>query len=231
MMARIIVVEDDPGQLEELIFILNHAGHQAHGATSAAAFEQYLHGNRPDIALLDYNLPDATGAELAARLRREFGQGIGIVMVTARGQGVDRVECRRAGANDYLVKPIDFSELLAVVENLLAYIRHADSLEQDAWQICPDTLMIVPPGAAGIGITFQESLILIALATAPEQLASRDNLIHALGRETDAYDERSLETLASRIRRKLPALPDGRSPLQAVRGIGYKFLQPLSVKN
>ena len=231
MMARIIVVEDDTGQLEELIFILNHAGYQAQGVVSAAELEQYLCSNRPDIALLDYNLPDATGAELAARLRRQFGQEIGIVMVTARGQGVDRIECRRAGANDYLVKPVDFSELLAVVENLLAYIGHDVLPRHDVWQIRLDELVIVPPGAEGIGITHQESLILLAFAAAPGQLASRDDLIRALGHEAHAYDERALETVASRIRKKLPALPDGRSPLQAVRGVGYKFLQQLIVKN
>lgn len=230
-MARIIVVEDDTEQLEELIFILNHAGHQALGAVSSRAFEEHLADNRPDIVLLDYNLPDASGVEIVARLRLQFGQEIGIVMVTARGQGVDRVECRRAGANDYLVKPINFTELLAVVDNLLAYIKPGISSSQPAWQICPSELLIVPPGKEGIGITFKESLMLMTFAAAPDQLASRDDLIRALGHDVHAYDERSLEAIASRIRKKLPVLPDGRSPLQAVRGVGYKFLQPLIVKN
>jgi DNA-binding response OmpR family regulator len=231
MMARIIVVKDDPGQLEELIFILNHAGYHAQGAVSANELDQYLCSNRPDIALLDYNLPDATGAEIAARLRGQFGQEIGIVMITARSQGVDRVECRRAGVNDYLVKPVDFSELLAVVKNLLAYISPDASSRQDAWQILPSELMIVPPGAEGIGITFQESLVLMAFAAAPEQMLSRDEMIRVLGHDPHTYDVRALETIASRIRKKLPALPDGRSPLQSVRGVGYKFIRQLIVNN
>lgn len=230
-MATIIVVEDDLEQLEELIFILNLADHQALGAVSAAALEEHLVSNRPDIVLLDYNLPDATGVEIATRLRQQFGQELGIVMVTARGQGVDRVECRRAGANDYLVKPINFTELLAVIENLLAYVKPGWPGSQSVWQICPDELLVVPPGKEGIGITFQESLLLMAFAKAPDQLASREDLIRALGHEAHAYDERSLEATASRIRKKLPVLPDGRSPLQAVRGVGYKFLQQLTIKH
>ena len=229
-MARIIVVEDEPVQLEALVFILNQAGHQAQGAASAAALEQYLHGNRPDIALLDYILPDATGAELAARLRRQFGQEIGIVMTTSRGQGGDRVECRSAGANDYLVKPVNFSELLVVVENLLKLTGSAAFPKKDSWQIWPDELMIVPPEAEGIRITYQESLVLMAFAAAPEQLLTRDEMIRVLGHEPHTYDERLLETIASRIRKKLPVLSDGRSPLQSVRGVGYKFVQRLVVK-
>lgn len=229
-MASIIVVEDDTGQLEELVFILNHAGHRTQGVVSAAELEQYLHNNRPDIALLDYNLPDATGAEIALRLRRQFGQGIGIIMITARAQGADRLECRRAGANDYLVKPVDFTEMLTAVENLLAFIIPGGQDMQQAWQIWPDKLMIVPPGAEGIGITYRESLVFMAIAAAQEQLLSYDEMICMLGHEVHTYDARLLESIACRIRKKLPFLPDGRTPLQSVRGVGYKFLQRLTVK-
>ena len=230
-MASIIVVEDDTEQLEELIFFLNRAGHQAAGAVSSSSLEELLASVKPDIVLLDYNLPDATGLDIVGRLRLRFGQEIGIVMVTARGQSLDRVECRRAGANDYLVKPVNFAELLAVVSNLLALLKPDQADGQPGWQIYPDELMIVPPGKGGVGITFQETLILMTFAAAPDRLVSRDDLIRALGHQVHAYDERSLEAAISRIRKKLPALPDGRSPVQAVRGVGYKFLQPLAVRN
>lgn len=230
-MARIIVVEDDTEQLEELIFFLDRAGHKASGAVSAGELEELLAGNRPDVVLLDYNLPGATGLELVGRLRRRFGLEVGIVMITARGQSLDRVECRRAGANDYLVKPVNFAELLAVVNNLLALLKPAQEDDPQTWKIFPDELMIEPPGESGIGITFQETSILMAFAAAPDRLVSRDDLIRALGHQVHSYDERSLEAAISRIRRKLPLLPDGRSPLQAVRGMGYKFLQQLTVKN
>ena len=97
-MARIIIVEDDLGQQEELQSFLVYAGHEVLAVSGSKELEQRLQFV-PEIALLDYNLPGETGVEIALRLRKQYGTGIGIVMVTARSLGVDRVECRRAGAD------------------------------------------------------------------------------------------------------------------------------------
>ena len=105
-MARIIIVEDDVGQQEELQSFLLHAGHEAQAVGDGAALERCLEKFTPEIVLLDYNLPGESGAKLAARLRERFGANVGLVMVTARSSGSDRAECRRVGADDYLVKPI-----------------------------------------------------------------------------------------------------------------------------
>ena len=93
-MARIIVVEDDMGQLEELVSFLDHSGHEACGAVSGDELETCLSQFNPEIALLDYCLPGDDGAALAGRLRERFGTSIGIVMVTALNRGTDRIECR-----------------------------------------------------------------------------------------------------------------------------------------
>lgn len=226
-MATIIAVEDNLEQLEELVFLLNHAGHQAHGAANADELAPLLDMCRPDIILLDYGLPGVSGAELAVRLRQRFGQAVGIIMITARGGGEDRVQCRNAGVNDYLVKPVNFNELLAVVKNLLVYTQPAEP--PLAWRVDPDKSQALAPDGQVIPLTWLELTIMRMLAAAPEHKAGREELIQALGRKADSYDERALEVLVSRLRKKLPLLPDGRSPLASVRGEGYRFIQPMAI--
>ncbi len=226
-MARIIIVEDDIGQQEELHSFLMYAGHEVLAVGSGAELDKCLKF-APDIALLDYNLPGESGVEIALRLRKKFGPGIGLVMVTARSLGVDRVECRRAGADDYLIKPVNFAELLALIDNLIVRLKPPVTSEE-TWKICLNRSELVPPGAVAIPLSGLELLLLQALASNQNRQADRDTLIRALGKNPIAYDPRALEANISRLRRKLPSMEDGRNPLQAMRGMGYQFLRPLVV--
>lgn len=227
-MARIIVVEDDLDQQEELIAFLLLSGHKVLGAGSGHLLEQALMEFTPEIVLLDYNLPDVTGVDLAALLRNRLGAAVGIVMVTARSMVADRIECRRVGADDYLVKPINFDELLALIDNLHRRLAPLPRLEV-AWKLLPKSAELVPPGQPGIALTGWEVLLLSAIASAPQQQATREALVVVLGKNPQLYDARALETRMSRLRHKLPRLPGGRSPLEAVWGVGYQFIQPLEV--
>lgn len=226
-MARIIIVEDDLGQQEELQSFLMYAGHEVLAVSSGVELDRRVQFI-PDIVLLDYNLPGETGVDLALRLRKQYGSAVGIVMVTARSLGTDRVECRRAGADDYLVKPINFAELLALIDNLYQRLKPAAPSEE-AWRLMPVRSELVPPGAPAIPLSGIELLLLQALAGTPNRQADRDTLIRALGKNPLAYDPRALEANISRLRRKLPLLEDGRNPLQAMRGMGYQFIRPLTI--
>ena len=226
-MARIIIVEDDLGQQEELQSFLMYAGHEVLAVTDSVELNRRLQFV-PDIALLDYNLPGESGVELALRLRKQYGSSIGIVMVTARSLGTDRIECRRAGADNYLIKPINFGELMALIDNL--YVRLKPPVpSEEAWRIMPIRSELLPPGKPAIPLSGLELLLLQALANTPNRQADRDTLVRALGKNPLAYDPRALETNISRLRRKLPPLEDGRNPLQAMRGMGYHFIRPLEV--
>lgn len=228
-MARIIVVEDDIGQQEELLSFLRHAEHEVRGAANGDELESRLSQFNPEIVLLDYNLPGETGAALAGRLREKLGTSIGIVMVTARSMGADRIECRRAGADDYLVKPIDFGELLVLIDNLQARLNPSQRFSVLTWRLMVAQSALISPDAEVIPLTGWEVELLEAIAGSHDQIASRDALIRALGKNPIYYDPRALEAVISRLRRKLPALENGRIPLQAVRNLGYKFIQPLIV--
>ncbi|MBU0620977.1 MAG: response regulator transcription factor [Gammaproteobacteria bacterium] len=229
-MARIIIVEDDLGQQEELLSLLLHTGHEVRAVSDGIALEQCLAQFLPEIVLLDYNLPGESGVVIAAHLRERFGARVGLVMLTARNMGADRVAGRRAGADDYLVKPVDFFELLALIDNLYLRLVPQIAIRTEAWRLLPERSELVPPGASTpIPLTGWELLLLQAIAAAQNQQIDRDELIRALGKNPMAYDPRALEANISRLRRKIPALEDDRSPLQAIRGMGYRFIRPLTV--
>ena len=227
-MTRIIVVEDDIGQLEEMLAFLRHTAHDAMGVKTGAELENCLARFTPDIALLDYNLPGDRGPALARLLRERYGVAIGIVMVTAMTRGVDRIECRRAGADVYLVKPVDFGELLMVIENLLMRIRPEQPLDAP-WKLHLARSELVPPGLPAIVLTHQEALLLAAISRAKNRSIAREDLIQALGKDPDSYDERALESCVSRLRRKLLKVKGDRNPLHVLRGFGYQFTDSLEV--
>lgn len=232
-MTRIIVVEDDIGQLEELVSFLKFSEHEVCGVVNGVELESCLAQFSPEIVLLDYCLPGDSGATLAGRLRGRFGTSIGIVMVTALNRGTDRIECRLAGADNYLVKPINFVELLALIDNMSMRLDSArpNSLppNEQPWQLLLARSELMPPKLSAISLTSWELSLLRAMAVADNQQADRDTLIKALGKNPSYYDPRALETCMSRLRRKLPGLDNGSNPLQTVRGVGYKFIRPLVV--
>lgn len=228
-MASIIVVEDDLGQQEELVSFLGHAGHRVVGAANGAEMAYCLQHLKPDVVLLDYGLPGESGASLIAHLRKSLGKSVGVVMVTARSQGADRTECRRAGADDYLVKPVDFEELLALIDNLTARLTPSDTANQIPWQIIMSQSRLISPNSSAIELTTWEVMLLVAIANSENQIADRDVLMQAIGKSPATYDIRALEAVISRLRRKLPIDSEGSNPLKSVRNTGYKFVQPLVV--
>lgn len=226
-MTRIIVVEDDLDQQEELLAFLSHSGHEVRGADSASQLAQCLTHFMPEVVLLDYNLagPSETGLHLVRDLRKRYGTAVGIVMVTGRGASHDRVECRSAGADDYLIKPIEFAELLAVIDNLGARLLPLPA--ERPWRLRLTHSVLSIPEGPSVALTGWELAVLEAMARADHHLVGREMLIQALGKNPWDYDDRALETGISRLRKKLPTLSDGRLPIHAVRGTGYRFAHAL----
>ena len=225
-MTRIAVVDDIPELLEDVCFHLRNAGYavdSAHDATSLAAL---LPRFAPDIVVLDVGLPGEDGLQIASKLRAQQPD-IGIIMLTGRAALHDRLAGRRQGADHYLAKPVQIDELVLVVRSLE---RRLAPRQASGWAVNPQNLQVTAPGGATIAITQPEATVLAAIARAPQRQASRRDLAHALGETWETYDERRLEALVSRLRRKL-AEGSGRDvPLRALRGQGYGFLDQLQVR-
>ena len=224
---RIAIVEDNPDLRYELEFLLEDAGYQVKGFADASALYHYL-GTEPelDILLLDLGLPDEDGLKVARKVKRSH---LGIIMLTARGALSERVEGLNTGADAYLVKPVDFSELMAVMNSV--YRRLKPDSEQDDLgrsqkpiQLDPAKRNLILPGTKVIELTAAEGIVLDKLSEQPYTAVSRQALCKSLGHDYIDYDERRLEAIISRLRRKLKQEFPGSDCIKAARGVGYQLL-------
>ena len=223
MPARILLVEDDASLVTLLDYNLKAAGHDVVTATSAEDGEQLLSGSDFDLVILDWMLPEMSGLELCARLRRVGRHpALPILMLTARGEEADRVRGLTTGADDYVVKPFSVPELLARVAALLRraspervsdMLSHADIvLDRAAHRVT----------RAGREITLgpTEHRLLEALLESPGRVLSRAQLLDRIWGNTAEIDERTVDVHVGRLRKAL-VRGDEADPIRTVRGAGY----------
>jgi len=224
-MSRILLVEDNPDLRDELCFQLRHHGHEVLGLADGQQVDAQLAAFAPHILLLDLGLPGEDGLSIAARLRRQQPL-LGIIMLTARTQLHERLQGHEQGADHYLCKPVELAELLAVLDSLQ---RRLTSLQpaSDSWQLDALGLRLLSPAGVNIALSRNECLLLQALHQADAHQASRSVLIEALGENPLHYDERRLEALVSRLRRKISQAHASPCPLKSWRNHGYLFAASL----
>lgn len=218
-MTRILVIEDNQDLLEELCFQLRHHQHDVLGLPDGSTLETALANFAPQLLLLDLGLPGEDGLSIAARMRQQHPQ-LGIVMLTARTQLHERLLGHDQGADHYLCKPVELAELLAVIASLS---RRLPDQAAPPWQLRrADSSLLCPQGKT-ISLSHNESLLLHCLQQAAEHQTSREELIRALGEDPYLYDERRLEAMISRLRRKISQASGTECPLKAWRNKGYSF--------
>ncbi len=184
---------------------------------------------KPEIALviLDIMLPDIDGFEACRRIRKNTD--IPILMLTARGDVMDRIIGLEIGADDYLAKPFEPRELVARIHNILKRSQPAKQLtnsQKHEWgELKLDTSTHQATiNNALINLTSKEFELLLLLAESPDKVFHRDQIMHALnGIDAELYS-RSIDILVSRLRQKLKPL----DCIQTVRGRGYRFIPPLT---
>lgn len=224
-MTRIAVVEDNPDLLDDVCFQLRHAGFEVAGVADGMHLADLLPRFAADIVLLDLGLPGEDGLEIAARLRRQRPH-MGIVILTARTAVRERIAGHECGADHYLCKPVDAEELLAVVRTLE---RRLLPTVPD-WVLSVQEFTLYAPDGTAIMLTAAEMAVLDAMTRAPQRQISRRELVRALGEDWLSYDERRLEAIVSRLRRKLTEVAGRDAPLRALRGVGYGFLEGLRMR-
>jgi two-component system phosphate regulon response regulator OmpR len=227
-MTRIIVVEQDVEQKEQLLCFLSHAGHEVRGACNGEEMNALLKRFTPHIALLDCDgkSEHEDAVMLTRQLHDRYKSTIGIIVVSSHDDIRERVACRLAGADHHLLKPIIFNELLAIIDNLAQ--RLTPSSRDQAWRLLATESALSIPDHPLIELTGWEYTVLCAIAASPNQQIDRANLIRAIGKNPEVYDQRALEAGMSRLRRKLPPVGNG-SALQAVRGTGYRLNHPVAI--
>lgn len=238
MALQIALVEDNADLRDDLQFQLSAQGLQVTALADALALDHHLLNAQCDVAVLDIGLPGENGLSIAARLR-QTRPTMGIIMLTARGELDSRLDGYKQGADAYLVKPVDWRELLAQIHALQ---RRAAGLvtpaPAGAWTLKQAGRELVTPQGRSIGLTHMESVVLKVLAQHAGKTVKRDLLMaEVLGEQAYQLDPRRLEVCISRLRQKLldaldrdAGIQNDQLPLKTVRGAGYTFTQAISIQ-
>lgn len=230
--ATILIIDDD----RELFTLLDeYLGEEGFSCLHAANPEQgfrLLGTERVDAVILDVMLPGMNGFEALRRLRADPGnEALPVLMLTARGEEIDRVVGLEMGADDYLPKPFSPRELVARLRAVLRRRAPVGSEEQRSASVLHiDDVVIdrashsVSAGGMSVDLTMSELRLLLMLGERPGEVADRDALYRILFGHQAYPADRSLDMLVSRLRRKLGPRADGGERIKAVRGEGYMFL-------
>jgi phosphate regulon transcriptional regulator PhoB len=223
-MPQTILVVDDERDIVELVrYNLTQAGYRVVSATDGRQAVELARRERPDLVVLDLMLPVLPGAEVARALKQdEKTRAIPILMLTARGEEVDRVVGFELGADDYVVKPFSPRELVLRVQ---AILRREEKKEEDE-RIVHDPLIIdvgahvVRLKGKEIALTATEFKLLHRLARRPGRAFSRDQLLSEVWGYGGETETRTVDTHMKRLRAKLGSVGDW---IETVRGVGYRF--------
>lgn len=224
---QLLIVDDDVELCELLAGWLSQEGFDVSACHETAKVPAILDTALPDILILDVMLPDGNGLTLLKTVRERF-PALPVLMLSARGEPLDRILGLELGADDYLAKPCDPRELTA---RLRAILRRRQPPQETANIVsCGDLMLSVSRGVAHIGerevtLTLTESRLLETLLHQPGEPVSKDRLSQiALGRKLAMYD-RSLDMHISNLRKKLGAHADDRARIVSLRGRGYVYMQ------
>jgi two-component system phosphate regulon response regulator PhoB len=221
-MARVLVIEDEPDLREVLQYNLTQAGHRAIAAATGEAGLKLALESRPDLVLLDLMLPDVPGTAVAKLLRREPAtQQVPIIMVTAKGEEVDRIVGFEIGADDYVTKPFSVRELLLRIDAVLRRGRSPEQrlIEVGELRIDKDAHRVTV-GAEEIALTALEFKLLVTLTERRDRVQARGTLLSDVWAIDAEIASRTVDTHVKRLRDKLGTA--GRF-IETVRGVGYRF--------
>ncbi|MCW2923190.1 MAG: response regulator transcription factor [Thermoleophilia bacterium] len=230
--ATVLVVDDEPHILSFLVENLTDDDFTVHAAPTAAHARSKLNAYRPDIVLLDVGLPDASGFELCREIRESdplhvrFDPELPVIMLTARAEPVDRLRGFDRGADDFVAKPFHYPELLARMGALLRRSRGASDREvlQVAGINLDLTTREVVVNGSPVALSAKEFLLLAALAKEPRRVFRKQELLETVWGYRSAGSTRTLDSHASRLRRKLKLVCAERSWIDNVWGIGYRLV-------
>jgi len=241
---HILVVDDDPRIRAMLIRYLADEGFRVSEASDGQAMRQVFGGDRPDLVLLDLLMPGEDGLSLAREIRQQ--SDVPIIMLTGKGELIDRVVGLEAGADDYIAKPFHLREVLARIRTVLRRMRPKPALapgqgppSQEAagnvlcfhgWTFDLLKRDLRRPDGTPVELTAGEFDLLRAFARNPNRVLDRDQLMNLVkGRDWAAFD-RAIDTQVVRLRKKIEPDPQRPQIIKTVRGAGYIFAVPVSTR-
>jgi DNA-binding response OmpR family regulator len=224
----ILVVDDDMEIVQMVSTYLTREGYRVDSATNGTRMGEVLNARAIDLVILDLGLPGEDGLELARALRAQ--SDIGIIILTGRGEVVDRVVGLEIGADDYLTKPVSLRELLARVRSVLRRQVAARAKQEPGpagvarfagWTLEFNARRLTARDGTEVPLTTAEFRLLGALVTDAQKPVHRDRLLDLVAeREWTPYD-RSVDVLVGKLRQKIEADPKSPALIKTERGVGY----------
>jgi two-component system phosphate regulon response regulator PhoB len=228
-MAHIIVIEDETDLQSVLEYNLKQAGHTVSVAGRGQEGLRLAQQQKPDLVLLDLMLPDVSGTEVCRTLKSHTEtKAIPVVMVTARGEEIDRVVGFEIGADDYVVKPFSVRELLLRISAILRRQQTTDVMAAEGNTMIEFGRLRIDRGAHRIWVENQEVeltalefRLLVTLYDRKDRVQTRSSLLDDVWGIQADITTRTVDTHVKRLREKLEA---ARDYIETVRGVGYRFV-------
>jgi len=226
VLPRILVVDDEQAVLDLLVYNLSRAHYEVLTANNGRQALELAHQAAPDLILLDLMLPEIDGLDVCRQLRRT--SQVPVIVITARGEEVDRVVGLELGADDYVIKPFSVRELMARVRAVLRR-AHPDEEETSPLLSGPGDLRLnveqhtVSVSSTQLELTRLEFDLLHTLLLNADRLMTRERLLEQVWGYDFAGDTRAVDSAIKRLRAELRAANPQADAIEAVRGLGYKF--------
>lgn len=227
---HLLVVDDDTDVLDLLRRYFTGQGFEVSTAENGAGMRDTIARTTVDLVLLDLGLPGEDGFELTRQLRKSWNGAL--IIITGRGESVDRVVGLELGADDYVTKPFDLRELLARVRSVLRRAAPGAGAAGEASEVAfrfgnflliPQSRTLRTTSGETIALTTGEYDLLRVLVEHPNRVLSRDELMeHIHGRNAGPFD-RAIDVQIGRLRRKIESDPANPELIKSVRGAGYLF--------
>ena len=225
--SRILIIEDDKDIVELVRYNLEKDTFRVMACADGVSGLAQIRKSPPDLLILDLMLPKLSGLEICKEIRRdEKLNRLPILMLTARGEEADRVVGLELGADDYVTKPFSPRELVARVKALLRRVNpageEAKPLEVGSLRVDPVSYRAQREGKA-LPLSTLEFRLLYYLASRPNRVFSRDQLLDAVWGDNRFVTPRSVDVYVRRLREKMEKNPEKPEYLKTVRGAGYIF--------
>ena len=226
--ANLLIIEDEPITRAQLAAHFEKEGYQVFTRESAEDIEPLISDEGIDICLIDINLPGKDGLVLTRELRTH--SDIGIILVTGKGEQIDRIVGLESGADDYVTKPFDPRELLSRVRSLLWRVKAQERQKDkglkrsfEGWTLDLNKRQLVTPDNELQPLSAGEFHLLLALIESAGEVLTRDELMNKIRNREWYPDDRYIDVLVGQVRRKFRQYAPDTTFISTIHGTGYLF--------
>lgn len=232
--GRVLIVDDDPRICRTISRYLEVEGYSVKYCGNSTVATELLRTFLPDLVLLDLNLPDGNGLDIA-RTIRSFSN-IGIIVISGTIEQVDKILSLELGADDFLSKPLNLREVLARIRTVMRRTKLHQELATsealpaarvitfDGWTLNLNNHELTSPQGELVPLTSHEFKFLSLLANNSNRVLNRDQILESLGQKQWSPLDRSIDVMIGKLRRKLSSVEKDYNPILTIRGEGYKFV-------